>query len=173
MSVVARDAIDRDVPLSVTFKAKAHIQIHGADRGRLLQQVTVAVRTGNAGANVRRVIELNVSRRAVVVNTHPGDVFAARLVLRHFLDFRAVFSDHQVTTHAELNAGNGGIRALIYASVAKLALQSTSEMHFVRKRDWLSGLRGMPTHEIADGLSNAAMRRSKDRLRLLRRGPCG
>ena len=162
MSVVARGAIDRDVPLRVTFQAKAHIQIHGAHRRSLLQQVTVAVRTGDAGANVRGVIELNVSRRAVVVNTHPGDIFTARLVGGHFLDFRAVFSDHQVTTHAEFHAGNGRIRALIHASVAKLALQSAGEMHFVRESDWLSGLGRMPAHEIADGLSNAAMRRSED-----------
>ena len=119
---MARVAIDRDVPLRVALKAIAHIQIHGAHRRGLLQQITMAGRTGDACTYVRRVIELNMSRRAVVVNTHPRNVLTARWVKGHFLDFGPVFGDHQVTTHAEFHAGNGSIRALTHANVAELAL---------------------------------------------------
>ena len=119
---MARGAIDRNVALCVAAKAIAHVQVHGTNRRDLLQQIPMAIRAGDARADVRCVIKLDVSRGAVVVNAYPGDVFTTRLVTGHFPDFRPIFGDHQMAAHAELHAGDGGIRPLIHASVADLAL---------------------------------------------------
>ena len=169
---MARGAIEGDLPLRVTVKAVAHIQIHSAHRCRLPQQITMAIRTGNAGAYVGRVIELNVVRSAEVVNTRPGNVFTAGLVGGHLPDFRPVFGDCQMTTHTELHPGDGRIRTLFRSGVAGLALQSSSEMHVMRESDWLGRWLRVPINEIADGGSNAAVGWCKDRLslRLLRSG---
>ena len=115
-------AIDRNVALRVAAQAIAHIQIYGTYSRGLLHEVAVTIRTGHRRADVRRMIEPDVSRGAIFVNTHPGNVFAARLVTGHFLDFGAIFSDDQMTSHAEFHAGDSRIGSLVYSGVADLAL---------------------------------------------------
>jgi len=145
-------------------KAIAHVQIHGAHSRALLQQIAMAARACDAGSYVRSMVEPDVGGGAVVVNAHPRNVFAARLVGGHFSDFGPVSGDDQMATHAELHAGNGRIGSLIDAGVASLALQPSGEMHIVREGDGLRGLSGMPVQEIANGGSHGAVRGRKNSL---------
>src|SRR5580704_19067934 len=135
-------------------QAIAHIQIHGAHGRGLLHEVAVATRASDIRANVRRMIETNVSRRPVIVNAHPGNVFAARLISSHFFDLRPVFGDDQMTTHAELYAGDSRIGSLVHTGVANLALQSAGEMDLMREGDGLRRLGRMPVQKIADGCAD-------------------
>lgn len=155
---MTRRAINRRLPLRVASKAIAHVQADGAHRGRLLQQIAVAGRAGNARLYMWLMIELHMSRGAVVVNAHPGDIFPACLVRGHFPDFRPVFSNHQMATHAEFHTGNGRVGTLIDASVADLALQATREMHVMRECDRLRRLSGMAVQEVTDRGPHAAVR---------------
>ncbi len=154
---MARRAIDRCLTLRVAGKTIAHIQINRPDRRCLLQHVAMAIRARHARAYVRRVIEPDVSRSAVVVNPHPGNVLAAGLIGRHHLDFRPVLGDHQMTAHAELHARDGRIGPLIHARVANLALQSSGDMHLVRESDRLGGLSGVAVQKLAYRSSHAAV----------------
>lgn len=154
---MARRAIDRCLTLRVAAKAVAHIQINRPHRRRLLQHIAVAIRARHIGPNVWRVVELDVSGSAVVVNPHPGNVFAARLIRRHLLDLRSVLGDHQMTAHAELHARDGRIGPLIDARVADLTLQSSGDMHLVRESDRLGGLCGVTVQKLAYRSLHAAV----------------
>src|SRR6202790_3363271 len=174
-------AIDRYLTLRVAAKAVAHVQINRPHRRCLLQHVAVAIRARHTGPYVRGVVELDVSGSAVVVNPHPGNGLAARLIGRHLLDFRSVLGDHQMTAHTELHARNGRSGPLIHARVANLTLQSSGDMHLVRESDRLGGLSGVAIQKIAYSSSHAAVsgRKSAVWLRFLggfngsQRGPWG
>ena len=92
-SKMARRAIDRDAALRVAGEAITHIEVHRANRGGLLGHIAVAAGTCDVSANVRRMIEFNVSRGVVVIDPHPGDILASGLVSRELLDLRPVDSD--------------------------------------------------------------------------------
>jgi hypothetical protein len=178
---MASRAIDRCLTLRVAAKAVPHVQINCPHCRRLLQHIAMAIRARHARAYVRRVIEPDVGRGVVVVNPHPGNVFAARLIGRHLLDFGPVLGNHQMTTHAELHARDRRIGTLIHAGVAGLTLQSSSEMHLVREGNWLDGLGGVAIQKIAYRRSHASVSRRKSALCLRflgsvnasPRGPCG
>lgn len=115
-------AIDRNVALRVAAQAIAHIQIYGAHCRGLLCEFAVTTRAGHICADVRRMVKPDMSRGAIFVNAHPGNVFAACLVSGHFLDLRAIFGDDQMTIHAKLHTGNGRFGSLVYPGVADFAL---------------------------------------------------
>src|SRR5689334_13954964 len=60
-SVMAYRAIDRNVALRMAAQAITHIQIHGAHGRRLLHKVAVTTRARHARADVRRMIEPDMS----------------------------------------------------------------------------------------------------------------
>lgn len=161
---MTRRAIDRCLTLRVAAKAVAHIQIDRPYRRCLLQHIAVAIRARHFGPYVRGVVELHVSGSAVVVNPHPGNVFASRLIGRHLLDFRLVLGNHQMTTHAELHARDGRVGPLVHASVANLTLQSSGDMHLVRESNRLAGLSGVAVQKLAYCSSHAAVSGRKSAL---------
>jgi len=161
---MARRAIDRCLTLRVAAKAVAHVQINRPHRRCLLQHVAVAIRARHTGPYVWRMVELDVSGSAVVVNPHPGNVFAARLIGRHLLDFRPVLGDYQMTAHAELHARDGRIGPLVHARVANLTLQSSGEMHLVREGNRLGGLSGVAVQKLAYRSSHGAVSGRKSAL---------
>jgi hypothetical protein len=119
---MACGAIDRNIALLMAAKAITHVQIHRAHGCALLLQITVAARARDPSANMRRMIEPDVGRKTVVVDSDPGKIFAAGLIGGHFPDFRPVFCNYQMTTHAEFHAGNSGVGSLIHSGVADFAL---------------------------------------------------
>jgi len=161
---MARRTIDRCLTLRVAAKAVAHVQINRPYGRCLLQHIAMAIRARHIGPNVRRVVELHVSRSTVVVNPHPGNVFAAGLIRRHLLDFRPVLGDHQMTAHAELHARNGRIGPLVHARMANLTLQSSGDMHLVRESNRLGGLSGVAVQKLAYRSSHAAVSGRKSAL---------
>jgi hypothetical protein len=163
---MARGAIDGNLALRVTAEAITHIQVHRADGGGLLRHIAMAVRAGYSGADVRRMIEANVGRGTVIVYAHPGNILAARLVSRDFLDLRAVRGDHLMAVHAELHTGNSGFRTLAHARMANLALQTFGEMSLVREGDGLNGLGGMALEKIGNGSAHAIVRRRENGISL-------
>jgi hypothetical protein len=171
-SVMARRAIEQRLALRLAGKAIAHIEIHSSHRRGLLQHIAMAARTGHARADVRGMIEPDVSRGAVVIDAYQGNIFATSLISCHFPDFGPVFGDYQMAAHAELHAGDGGFGSLIHSVVAGLALQSSGEMHLVREGDGLGRLSRMAVQEIADSAPHGGVRGGEDALRLLRRAGC-
>jgi len=158
---VTRDAIHRSTFLPVAIETETHRVIDLALGDRLLPHVGVANRTIHAGANVRRVIKFHMSRRFESVDSLPRNVFAARAVGRKLLDFRLVRRDHLVASHAEINAGDPRIRPLIDTDVAVGALHPVAEVHFVRVRDRLDGLRAQ-AKKLADRIGNGRMGRCEN-----------
>jgi hypothetical protein len=162
---MAREAIYRRILLLVTFDAKAHGMVDFAFGHRLRVHVAMTFGAVHSGANMRRVIELRVSGRLESVNALPGNVLTARAVGRELLDLRVVHGDHLMAGHAEIDAGNASVRALIHADMAIRALHAIGEMHFVGVGNGLDGF-GARSEELTDRVAHAAMRRRENRRRL-------
>jgi hypothetical protein len=91
----------------------------------------------NPRANVWRVVELYMRRRLETVHALPRNVLTPRLIGRELFYFRFIFGNYLVASHAEIDAGNPGIRALVHPNVTIRALHAIREMNFVRVSNWL------------------------------------
>ena len=127
-------------------------------------RVHVAVAGGavDAGADVRGVIELHMSRRFKSVHTLPRNVLATCFVRCQLFDFGLVRGDDLMASHAEIYAGDSRIRPLIDAYVAIGALHAVGEMNLVGVGDRLNRL-GAGSEEFADGVRHGAVLESENR----------
>jgi hypothetical protein len=152
----------------MAVEAISHYQIYGAHGHRLAGHIAMAARAAYFGANVGRVIEFNVRRGIICIDTLPGNFFTAGEVPRNFFDFGVVCSNYLMTGHTKLNARNTRDGALLDAGMAVSALYALSKMHVMREGDWLDGF-NPPAEKILDRIGDAAMSRGIDRW-ALRRG---
>ena len=158
---MARHAIHRNILLLVAAHAKPHRVIHFSLCDGLLSHIAVAYGAIDSHADVRGVIELHMRRRLKAVHALPGNIFPARTVCGEFLNLRLVRGDHLMAGHAEIDAGDSRIGALVYANVAIGTLHAVAEMHFVRIGDRLHGCRAK-TEKLADSGGNSAMLRCEN-----------
>ena len=158
---MARGAIDGNLALRVTAEAITHIQVHRADGGGLLRHIAMAARAGHSGADVRRMIEANVGRGAVVVYAHPGNILAARLVSGDLFNLGPVLSDGYVAAHAKAHVRNAGARSLRDACMARFAHQAVRKVRFMRESDGLNR-RWPPAQKIKQGIDRGRMCRSEN-----------
>src|SRR5215217_6047252 len=110
-SVVTGQTVIRGVLLPMTVHAIAHVVIDIALRNRLVRDVAVAGRALDVGADVRRVIEPDVSGRREAVHPLPVQVEAFLLHLRDLLNPRLVGGNRRVTDQAGVDAGQARLRA--------------------------------------------------------------
>lgn len=136
--------------------AKPHRVINSSLCNRLLPHVVMTDRTVDSGADVRSVIESDMRRRWKTIDALPRNVLAPRAVGSHLLDFRFVRGNHLMTGHAEIDARDSGVRALIHADVAISALHAVAEVHFVRVSNRLDGFR-VEVKKIPQGIGNGGM----------------
>lgn len=131
----------------MAIKAKTHRHVHGSHRHGSLPHIAVAGFAAYSGADMRSVVEFYMRRRAVIVNSLPGNVFSPLLVSGKFLDFRLVGGDDLMTRHAKVDSGDASLGAQIHSHVANLALQAVRQMDFMCEGNGLDGLR-MPVEKI-------------------------
>ena len=136
---MARHAIHGRMVLAMTFDAKPHGVVHFSLGNRQRAHVAVAFGAVDSRPDMGRMVELDVRGRFETVDPLPGDVLPARAIGRELLDFRLVGSDYLMARHAEIDAWNSRVRALIHAYVAIRALQAIGEVNFVRIGDRLDG----------------------------------
>src|SRR5439155_5738829 len=141
-SKVTRQTIVGCVLALMTIDAKAHAQIDNALGDRLPADVAVTGRALDAGADVGRVVEAHVRLGRVAVDALPRDVHALALELGDRLDDGPVGGDRRVADQARLHARKTGDGTFGHALMTVLgARESLRDVHVVRKRDRLHGLR--------------------------------
>src|ERR1700685_4099811 len=114
-SKVAGYAIHRGVVGPVALDAETHGVIDLTLGDGLRMHVAVALRAIDAGADVRGVIEFHMRGGLKAVNASPWDVLAAGLVDIQYLDFWLIRGHDLMAGHAEIDAGDARVRALINA----------------------------------------------------------
>jgi len=137
-------------------QAIAHIQIHRAHRDRHVFHVAVAVGAVNAGADVRRVVKLDVSRRAESVNPLPGHIQPCIENCRELDDLRTILGEKRMTAHAELVARQTRHRAAVHAFVTSGACNLVFNMNLVSEGNRLHG-RLAPAKEILHRLQDGGV----------------
>ena len=167
-SEMARNAIHRRVVLPMAFNAKTHRVIHLALGDRLRVHIAMAFGAVHSRSNVRRVIELHVRGGLKSVNSLPWNVLASRAIGRELFDLRLVGGDHLMARHAEVDARDSGVRALIHADMAVRALHPIGKVHFMGVGDGLHRL-GARAEEFPNRVAHGPMRRGEDRRGLRRR----
>lgn len=145
----------------VTIDAKPHCVIHFSLCDRLLPHITMTDRTIDSGTDVRCVIKLHVRRRLETIDPLPGNVLTPRAVCGKLLDLWLVRSDHLMAGHAEINARDSGVGALIHSDMAIGALHAVGEVHFVRVGNRLNRL-GAEVKEFPNGIRDGGMRRGEN-----------
>src|SRR6185295_16948797 len=125
----------------MTVHAESHAVIDRMLRHRLLRQVAVAGRAGDAGTDVRRVIEAHVRLAREPVDALPGNLDTLVRIGGDLLDERTVGRNLAVADHAGLHARDAGDRTLFHALVAVDALRLLLDVRLVRERERLFGLR--------------------------------
>src|SRR6185436_12775881 len=139
--VVARQTIVRRLFLPMTVHAEPHAVVDGTLGDRLVRHVAVARRAGDAGPDVRRVVEAHMRFAREAVHALPRNLDALLRVLGDLFDERTVGGDLAVADHAGLHARDAGDRALFDALVAVDAFRLFVDVGFVRERNRLFGLR--------------------------------
>jgi len=124
----------------MAFNAKTHRVIHLALGDRLRVHIAMAFGAVHSRSNVRRVIELHVRGGLKSVNSLPWNVLASRAIGRELFDLRLVGGDHLMARHAEVDARDSGVRALIHADMAVRALHPIGKVHFMGVGDGLHRL---------------------------------
>jgi len=147
--------------LLVTIDTKPHRVIHFSLCDRLLPHVAMTDRTIDPGADVRCVIEFHVRRRLKTIDPLPGNVLTPRAVCGKLLNLWLVRRDYLMAGHAETNARNSGVGALIHSDMAIGALHAVGEVHFVRVGNRLDGF-GAKVKELPDGIRDGGMRRGEN-----------
>jgi len=138
---MACDAIHGHLLLLVAPHTVSHGEVYSSDRYGLLSHVAVTLGAGDARADMRRMIELDVGRGIEIVDPLPRDIFAPRGIGGHFLDFGFVGGDHLMASHAETGAWDASVGAFIDPRVAVGALHVVRQVDLVRVRDGLHGRR--------------------------------
>ena len=156
---MTRDAFVRGVLRLVTVDAETHIEVHDTFGHRLLSDVPMTRGAVDAGANMRRVVEPDVRRVHVSVNTLPGDVNMPCFVRGHVLDGWPIRGNRGVADHARLHARKAGNRTLLRALMAVVSAgQPLGDVDIVRKRDRLDDIRPH-AKEVSDGIPESPVRR--------------
>src|SRR5688572_19751277 len=87
-SVMTGQAVVGRLLFLVAVHTERHVNVHGASGDGLLLLVAVTSRTRDFGADVRRVVELHVRLRLVVIHPPPVQVEALLRQLGQLLDER-------------------------------------------------------------------------------------
>ena len=159
---MTRNTIHRRVLFPVALHAKTHRVIDLTLGYRLRVHIAMAFGAVHSGPNVRRVIEFHMRGRLESVHALPRNVFAPRAVGCELLDLGFVGCDHLMAGHAEIDARDSGVGALIDAHMAVSALHPVGQMYFVGEGDRLFGLRAR-TEELPNRVADGAMRRGENR----------
>ena len=154
---MTRGAVHRRLPLFVAVETITHLQVDGADRDRLLRHVPVARLAIDSGADVGRVVELDVGRLTVVVDALPGYIFASLEISCEFPDLRTVRGNELMARHAELDARQRGVRTGVHPGVAVDALHAIRKVDLVRVGDGLDR-RPAPAEEVPNGVERGTVR---------------
>jgi hypothetical protein len=150
--------------LPVTVDTKTHGVIHDALRHHHLRDISVTGDAFDLRADVRRVVETHVRFFVESVDALPRHVFIPFRVIAQRLDagIRRV-PEIFMAVHADVDAGNSGVRALLDARVAVGASDTdVSGMNLMREIDRL--LRpGSDVEKVPGGIAETPMRRGKFR----------
>lgn len=140
----------------MAVETKAHGHIHSSDSHGALAHIAMAGGTVHFGAEVRRVVKLDVHSGTVIVNALPGNILTTFLKSGQFDNFRIRGGNHLVARHTKAHRRNSRVGALIHAHVAVRALHAFGEVDLVRKRDGLDGF-AMAIEEIVHRRAQVAM----------------
>ena len=97
---MAGDAICRNLLCPVTTYAEAHVDVYRSHRHRHIGYIPVTTGTVDAGANMRKMIELHMSRGSETVDSLPGDVEAGLVISCQLFDLRTIRCKYLVAAHA-------------------------------------------------------------------------
>ena len=136
---MAGDAICRSLLSPVTIDAEAHVDLDRSHRDRHIGDIAVTTRTIDAGADMRRMIELHVGGGSETVDSLPGDIQAGVVISGQLLDLRTIRCQYLVAAHAQLDTGNSRHRTFVDADMTCRAVDPVRYMSAMRKRDRLYG----------------------------------
>src|SRR5580765_7124954 len=117
---MTRETVVRRLLLAVTGDAVTHPQRHVALCDRLMRDITVTRRTFDVGADMRRVIELDVRALRVAVDALPREIDALVGHRRNLLNARLVGGNGCVADQTGVDARQPGLGALGYRFVTVL-----------------------------------------------------
>jgi len=134
---MACDAICRNLLGPVTTYAEAHVDVYRSHRYRHIGHIPMTTGTIDAGANMRRMIELHMGGGSETVDPLPGDIKTGVVIRCQLLDLRTIRCKYLVAAHAQLEAGNSRDRTFVDADMTCRAVDPVRYMSVMRKRDWL------------------------------------